>query len=167
MTHKIASVVRATAIACAFTVSASLVAVAQDPAPKMPPGPWHYRSIACVNSTVLRVTPRLRIQGQTMFSAADYEATGVNVAFVTRLGVDPLFPKAHASVVHYQGMPGNVVMMAERPGDRVQVCFLSAPTPTQFCNPDRDSRGRLYRIYDYRQKAQYSGENGEHTCGGA
>jgi hypothetical protein len=133
----------------------------------MPGGPWHYRSIACVETSVLLVGPRLGSQGQEKFSAADFEASGVVVVFATRLGVDPPFANAHASVVHYQQSAGNDVMMAERAGDRVQVCFLGGPAPSQFCDPDRDPRGRLYRVYDYRQRAQYSGGNSEHTCGGA
>ena len=150
-----------------FALVAPEMVLAQDPAVKMPAGVWHYRSIACVDSTVTAVTPRLSNMGQKTFSAADFENSGVQVTFATHLGMTPAFPSAFAGVVHYQDTAGIGVMIAERPGDRVQVCFLGGPVPTQFCNPDTDSRGRSYRVYDYRQHNSYSGENGEHTCGGA
>lgn len=139
---------------------------AQD-AVKYKSGPWHYRSIACVDSTVKSVTPRLGNAGQTTYTRNDFLQSGVAVTFNTRLGADPVGPPGFAGVVHYQGTAGNTVMMAEHRGDRVQVCFLAAPAPTDYCNPDSDSRGRLYRVWDYRQKAQYSGTNSEHDCGGA
>lgn len=130
------------------------------------PGPWHYRSVACVNTTVTSVEPRLVADGQTKFTAADYES-GVEVDFATHLGSDPAHPHMFASVTHYGGLPGNAVMVRERRGDTVQVCFLSRPAPTTGCNPDEDGRGRVYRVYDYRQRQQYSGMNTEHDCGGA
>ncbi len=135
--------------------------------PAMKPGVWHYRSIPCVDTTVIDVRPRLGTLNQRVFTAADFEVSGVQVTFATHLGVDPLFPREHAGVTHYQNTAGNDVMMSERPGDRVQVCFLGPPTPTQFCNPDADARGRTYRVYDYRQHASYAGSNSEHDCGGA
>ena len=58
-------------------------------------------------------------------------------------------------------------MMAERAGDKVQVCFLGPPSPSLDCNPDKDRRERTYRVYDNRQQAPYSGWNSEHGCGGA
>ena len=58
-------------------------------------------------------------------------------------------------------------MIAEHPGDRVQVCIVQIPPPTKYCNPDTDSRGRVYRVWDYARKAQYAGMNSEHDCGGA
>ena len=76
-------------------------------------------------------------------------------------------PSALAGVTHYQGDAGNSIMIAEHPGDRVQVCIVQIPAPTTHCNPDTDSRGRVYRVWDYKLKAQYSGLNGEHDCGGA
>jgi hypothetical protein len=135
--------------------------------PALATGPWHYRSIPCVDALVKTVTPRLGSAGQTTYTKSDYDQSGVEVTFTTRLGADPAVPSALAAVVHYQGTAGNSVMIAERPNDRVQVCVLQTPVPTQFCNPDKDSRGRVYRIWDYRQQAQYSGMNSEHDCGGA
>ncbi len=136
-------------------------------APDYKPGPWHYRSIACADTTVTKVVPRLLSDGRTAFGPADFAASGVVVFFASHLGVDPLFPKQYATVTHYQDTPGNAVMIAERPGDRVQLCFLGGPAPTATCDPDRDGRGRTYRVYDYRQRASYAGMNEEHDCGGA
>jgi len=130
------------------------------------PGVWHYRSVACVNTTVLLVGPRLVSDDQKTFTKEEFEQTGVEVEFNTFLGSDPV-NHMQAAVVHYQDTPGNKIMMNERPGDRVQVCFLSRPAPTLTCNPDEDNRGRMFRVYDYRQHAQYDGMNSEHFCGGA
>lgn len=130
-------------------------------------GPWRYRSVSCVDTTVKSVTPRLVSAGQTSYSKKDFQQSGVEVAFNTHLGAGPSAPTAFAGVTHYQDTAGNNVMMAEHPGDRVQVCLAQIPMPTQFCNPDTDPRGRLYRVWDYRQKAEYCGLNGEHNCGGA
>jgi len=160
----VAKIIACTLIAC--LVGTAIPAGADD-APKYKPGPWHYRSISCIDTTVKTVTPRLVSTGQTTFSKNDFDQSGVEVAFNTRLGADPAVPSAFAGVTHYQGDPSNSVMTAEHPGDRVQVCIVQIPAPTQTCNPDSDSRGRLYRVWDYRQKAQYFGLNSEHGCGGA
>jgi hypothetical protein len=156
-------------VACALVacIAGTVVPAGAQDAPKYKSGPWHYRSIQCVDTTVKSVTPRLGNAGQTSFSKSDFLQSGVAVTFNTRLGADPVEPAALAAVVHYQDTPGNNVMMAEHRGDRVQVCFLQAPPPTDSCNPDSDSRGRQYRVWDYRQKAQYAGGNSEHDCGGA
>jgi hypothetical protein len=130
-------------------------------------GPWHYKSVSCVDTTVTEVTPRLENAGQTTFTAKDLQETGVIVSFKTGLGVAPLFAKDYAAVVHYQNETANDVMAAEHAGDRVQVCFLGGPAPTQYCDPDKDDRGRRFRVYDYRQQKQYWGMNSEHDCGGA
>lgn len=153
----------ATAITAAIVTS---FAYADDTVP-LKPGVWQYKSIPCADTTVVDVRPRLETMGQTKFSAQDFQQSGVQVTFATALGIDPLFPQSHAGVTHYQDTPGNNVMIAERPGDRVQVCFLGWPKPTQSCDPDKDSRGRTYRVYDYRQHASYDGMNSEHDCGGA
>jgi hypothetical protein len=131
------------------------------------PGPWHYRAISCVDTTVSQVVPRLVGGDQTKFTAADFRQSGVQVTFKTGLGIAPLFPSGQANVTHYQDTPGNDVMTAERAGDRVQVCYLGGPAPTDYCNPDKDDRGRQYRVYDYARRKQYWGMNSEHECGGA
>jgi hypothetical protein len=130
-------------------------------------GPWHFKAVSCVDTTVREVTPRLQSSGQTSYTAADFKQSGVDVTFATTLGIQPLFSRGSASVVHYQDASNNNIMAAERAGDRVQVCFLGGPAPTKYCNPDQDDRGRNYRVYDYRQRKQYWGMNSEHDCGGA
>jgi len=149
-----------------------ILALAESPAfgqddPQYVPGVWHYRSVACTDTTVRSVQPRLVSDGQKTYSRSDFEQSGVSVTFNTKLGADPAEPSVVAGVTHYQNTPGNDIMMSERSGDHVQVCFLGGPAPTKYCDPDKDGRGRLYRIYDYRQHAQYWGQNGEHDCGGA
>ncbi|MFY9739761.1 MAG: hypothetical protein WAK11_12005 [Candidatus Cybelea sp.] len=131
------------------------------------PGAWHYRSVACVNTTVRTVEPRLTGGDQKTFTVRDFEQSGVEVEFDTTLGADPANPNMRAAVTHYQNTAGNNIMMTERKGDKVQVCFLSRPAPTTYCDPDTDGRGRVFRVYDYRRRAQYSGMNSEHDCGGA
>ena len=83
-------------------------------------GPWHYKSVSCVDTTVTEVTPRLENAGQTTFTAKDLQETGVIVSFKTGLGVAPLFAKDYAAVVHYQNETANDVMAAEHAGDRVR-----------------------------------------------
>jgi hypothetical protein len=148
--------------AAAFTLCSPLYA--QDN--EYPPGSWHYKSVSCVDTTVLRVEPRLVTYGQKTFTARDFEQSGVDVEFSTYLGSDPV-NHMHAAITHYQNTAGNDIMMSERAGDPVQVCFLSRPAPSASCDPDKDPRGRLFRVYDYRQHAQYAGINSEHFCGGA
>lgn len=154
----------ATLLLCASLAFSTSIVIAQDE--DYVPGVWHYKSVDCVDSTVRAVAPRLVGGDQKTFTARDFEESGVEVEFNTYLGSDPA-NHMRAAVTHYQGTPGNNIMMRERPGDRVQVCFLSRPAPTLTCNPDEDGRGRLFRVYDYRQHAQYYGMNGEHACGGA
>ena len=155
----------------AFTAMGCIVASFAVPAgaqnAQYKPGVWHFKSIPCVDTTVVAVTPRLVGDTQTTFSKQDFLASGVYVEFNTSLGSNPAAPPGHASVTHYQDTPGNAVMMAEKKGDKVQVCFLGPPAPDRECDPDKDSRGRTYRVYDYRQNQQYSGINSEHGCGGA
>ncbi len=157
--------VAALALGTLFVFATGLAADAEDD-PDYLPGPWHFRAMSCVDTTVSEVTPRLVNEGQTHFTAADYQA-GVQVFFNTGLGITPLFSHGRAAVVHYQNVPGNGVMAAEHSGDRVQVCYLGGPAPTRFCDPDKDDRGRNYRVYDYKTHKQYWGMNSEHGCGGA
>jgi hypothetical protein len=147
--------------------AASVAPVAAQENVQYKPGVWHYKSIPCVDTTVLSVTPRLGSAGQTTFTKQDFIQSGVIVTFNTTLGGDPAAPGTRAAVTHYQDTPGNTIMMAEKKGDKVQVCFLGPPAPTTTCDPDKDDRGRTYRVYDYRQKQQYNGINEEHGCGGA
>jgi hypothetical protein len=158
---------------CARTIATlGLVSVINMPAAvaqeeQNAPGVWHFRSVACVDTTVRSVELRLTSDGQKTFTASDFQQSGVSVEFNTTLGSDPANPNMQAAVTHYQNTAGNNAMMRERPGDKVQVCFLSRPAPTAYCDPDQDARGRVFRVYDYRQHVQYAGMNSEHDCGGA
>jgi hypothetical protein len=155
-----------------FALAVSLMAllgtqaVSADTEPDYVPGPWHYHAITCIDTTVVAVTPRLSNGASGHYTAADFQS-GAMVEYDTGLGIVPLFPTGHAAIVHYGDEPGNTVMGAEHVGDKVQVCYLGGPAPTSVCNPDKDNRGRSYRVYDYRQKQQYWGYNSEHLCGGA
>lgn len=139
-------------------------------------GPWHFRSVPCVDGTVDDVGPRLGNPGQRVFTAEDYRRTGVSVH--VRLARPTVFLSGtthrDARVVHYQGEFDNGVMASERPGDRVQVCLMGFPTPTFdatrkrfMCDPDRDGRGWVFRIYDYRRRVSFFGPDSQHSCGGA
>jgi hypothetical protein len=128
-------------------------------------GPWHFRAITCVDAVVRGVGTRIPTNGQP--TAHDFNEIGADVWYSTGLGLSPIFPNAHAGIVDYGHTPADEVIAAERPGDRVQVCFLGGPAPSADCNPDKDPRERRYRVYDYRQRREYSGVNGEHLCGGA
>jgi hypothetical protein len=141
------------------------VAVAQDE--QYVPGVWHYRSVPCVTTTARSVEPRLTSDSQKTFTASDFQQSGVFVEFNTTLGSDPANPNMRSAVTRYQNIPGNDIMTREHPGDKVQVCFISRPAPTAYCDPDEDGRGRVFRVYDYRQHAQFAGMNSEHDCGGA
>lgn len=153
-------------LSIALLLPACVVAPAMADDVQYAPGVWHYRSVACVNATVRTVEPRLTSAGSKP-TMQDFVQSGVEVEFNTTLGSDPTNPRMRAAVTHYQDTPGNQVMMREHPGDKVQVCFISRPAPTTYCDPDKDGRGRVFRVYDYRQHAQYSGMNSEHDCGGA
>ena len=157
---------RARAIAVCATLLTPVPGQAQSSGAGLT-GPWHYRSFACVDTTVSSVVPRLTSNDQRTFTTADFTSSGVVVTFNSHLGMSPVFPTGFAAVTHYQGDARNAIMIAEHPGDKVQVCYLGPPTPDESCNPDSDSRGRKYRVYDYEQHASYDGINTEHDCGGA
>lgn len=156
---------------------AALCAQAQDE-PGYKPGPLHYKT--CVDTTVVQVHPRKFIRepnGSQFLPLSNYGY----VEFATRLGEESVTAERYVEkangydVVHYHpnasiefgDSPDAEVAAAERTGDRVQVCLLTMPAPSQSCNPDIDPRGRVYRVWDYRQRAAYSGASGEHACGGA
>jgi hypothetical protein len=150
--------------------------LAQEPQYK--PGPLHYRT--CVDTTITKVQPRKYISGPNgaqVLPLSNYGfvqfATRLGEEGVTALGYDrkgatyvPVRLHPYASVL-FGDSPDAEVAAAERAGDRVQVCLLALPEPTQSCNPETDPRGRHYRVWDYRQHAAYIGVSGEHECGGA
>lgn len=137
-------------------------------------GAWHAgRFVPCADGVVTSVHPRL-----------DESGSGPSARFDSGVGVDiklPASPKflngqpfPTATVVHYDGDRGNKLMEAEKPGDKVQVCLVAFPTPTRdpqtgkvICDPNVDSRGMVYRVYDYRRHAAYMGPDSQHSCGGA
>lgn len=122
---------------------------------------------SCVNTTVRLVAPRLDglDPAKEHFTRQDFIESGVAVTFNTKLGLKNGIQ--WAEVVHYQGEPRNSIMMAERIGERVRVCFLGGPEADEACDPKTDLRGWKFSVYDYRQHASYSGINSEHDCGGA
>src|SRR5260370_11041865 len=88
----------------------------------------------CAETTVRSVTPRLMSSGQTTFTRQDLINSGVEVTFYTHIGVG----SGWAEVVHYQQTAGNNIMMNERKGERVRVCFLGGPSRSQYCDPSKD-----------------------------
>lgn len=61
----------------------------------------------------------------------------------------------------------NRIVDRERVGDRVQACFLGRVVGATNCDPVKDARGYVYRLYDYRLHAAYVMMNSQHACGGA
>ncbi|HEY1656242.1 MAG TPA: hypothetical protein VGF86_14145 [Candidatus Tumulicola sp.] len=123
-------------------------------------------STSCVNTTVRSVEPRLTSgRPNEPYTRQEIIDSGPAVTFNTKIGQPT--GVIWAEVVHYGNEPGNAVMIRERPGDRVRVCFLGGPKPDEACDPRTDLRGRTFSVYDYRQEASYAGMNGEHDCGGA
>jgi hypothetical protein len=95
----------------------------------------------------------------------DQPDSGVYVEFDTNLGVET-FKGEKARVVD-RSAPAGSIMDQQKIGDKVQVCLTSSPTAEPYCNPQKDPRGRFYRIFNYRQTSAYSGTNSNHLCGGA
>jgi hypothetical protein len=95
----------------------------------------------------------------------DEPNSGIYITFKSTLGVSNF--KGESAAVTDRMMPLNSVIAKQKVGNKVQVCLISTPSKERFCNPEKDSRGRFYRIYDYQLKAAYVGTNGNHLCGGA
>jgi hypothetical protein len=91
--------------------------------------------------------------------------SGFYAVFQSKLGVEK-FADANAAVVD-RSADAKSAIARQKPGDKVQVCLLYRPHKDPYCDPDKDPRGRVYRIYNYRLKAAYSGWNANHWCGGA
>jgi hypothetical protein len=99
----------------------------------------------------------------------DDPKSGFVVEFSSQLGVGSGTydgTQEHARVVDRSETP-NRVIAREHPGDRVRVCLVQYPQKDQDCDPDKDWRGRQYRVYDYRLGESYTGWNANHLCGGA
>jgi hypothetical protein len=53
-------------------------------------------------------------------------------------------------------------------GDHVQVCLVSVPPIMPGgCDPRKDGRGRVYKVWDYDRQMLVFGGNSNHGCGGA
>ena len=175
-THVIVAVA---AVATAFVVQTATVRAEMSPAEEeermsLAGGAWHPgKFVPCAEGVVTNVQPRL---DEGNVPAAERFASGVSVEM--RIPTAPKFlngqPFPFARVVHYDRDLGNAVMEAEHPGDRVQVCLFSFPTPSYdlssgkiVCDPNEDPRGMMFRVYDYKRHAAYLGPTTEHGCGGA
>ncbi len=102
---------------------------------------------------------------KTGFYFENTPTSGVYATFRSKLGVSQ-FKDATAAIVD-RSASSNSVLGQFKVGDRVQVCLISTPAKNQYCDPTKDSRGRYYRVYNYRLRAAYSGTNANHLCGGA
>lgn len=167
-----------TCLFLALTVIVPCVATAQDQPIHdfvVTGGPWSGLSVPCTKGTVTEVAPRLTSGTGHNWTKADFES-GVEVSFriPRRYKFINIPHRIGVSVVHYQNEADNALMMREKSGDPVQLCLISYPTPQYdvksrrwVCNPDRDARGYVFRVYDYKRRRAYFGPNSEHGCGGA
>jgi hypothetical protein len=105
--------------------------------------------VQCVDTSFVKLTDRF---GQPI-QGSGRDANGMDVAFAN-----------HVTLVAYSV---SAVALRERPGDRVQLCFLGHIEGAPGCKPATDDRGRLYRVYDYRLHAAWTTSNSQHMCGGA
>lgn len=138
-------------IAGLLTCSSSAAALAQNAETRDEiRGSEFIQPISCVETRFESITDRF---GKPVGSAPDFPTAGMRVAFANRV-----------MLVAYSV---SEVALRERAGDRVQLCFLGHIEGTQGCIPAADSRGRLYRVYDYRLHAAWSAMNSQHACGGA
>lgn len=140
--------------------------------------PLKSSSVPCVQTTVESVK----------VYQTGAEEPAVAVEFNTNLGVAH-FPNMKASIddeglyvpsstgwadsSSRQALP-NPIALQEHAGQKVQLCLMRVPKPDPSCtrdfgccHPDRDWRGRVYRVYDYRLRASYESYNSHHDCGGA
>lgn len=137
-------------------------------------GAWHAgKLVPCANGFVTSVHSRL-----VEAPSGGAQTFGSGVVVEMKLPTAPTFlngqPFRTASVVHYDSERGNALMQAEKPGNRVQVCFIGFPTTSHdphsgrvICDPNVDPRGMTYRVYDYKNRTTFMGPDSEHGCGGA
>jgi hypothetical protein len=76
---------------------------------------------------------------------------------------DSIDPKDEVSGVYVP--PGDYAVASA--GDRARVCLISVPTKDDRCDPDKDTRGRLFLVYDLAKNEAEVYSNAEHGCGGA
>ena len=144
-------------LAC-FAILSTITPAIADPnlAALAKGGRWSSSSHKCVETTVSDVGYRL----------SGDKTSGSAVSFHTALGSNGIAGYHARGQVTEDTDP---LIAAERAGDKVQVCLVSIPAAGNGCNPKRDDQGRVYRVYDYRQKVAYAGYNSSHLfpAGGA
>ena len=140
---------RTTSLAVVLLLAQPCLARADDPLER---NPQPYR---CEESVITKVG--------TYFE--NDPTSGFFAVFQSKLGVES-FSDAHAAVVD-RSADSNSALAKQKVGDKVQVCLIGAPPKDQYCNPDKDPRGRFFRVYNYRLKVAYAGTNANHLCGGA
>jgi hypothetical protein len=138
---------RILALSLGFLVTVSLPARSAEESPAIP-----YR---CEDSVVTKLG----------YYFENMPESGIYAEFESGLGVET-FQDRIARVVD-RSSPLNKVMDAQQVGDKVQVCLIAFPESIYQCNPQKDYRGRFYRVFNYRLKAAYEGPNAAHLCGGA
>jgi hypothetical protein len=137
------------AVLAALVCAAALPAAAQNAETRDEMrGPSFVGPVTCADTRIVTLTDRF---GQPIGSGRD--ANGMSVVFAD-----------HVTLVAYSV---STVVLRERVGDRVQLCYLGHVEGTQGCSPTTDDRGRLYRVYDFRLHAAWSATNSQHVCGGA
>ncbi len=132
-----------------FLLAQTQTAIADDTAETNP------QPIRCENTQITKL-------GNYFENQPD---SGFYVVFQSKLGVEK-FPDTYAAVVD-RGAGPNSAIAKQQVGDKIQVCLIGTPKKDQYCNPDQDSRGRFYRVYNYRLREAYTGTNANHLCGGA
>lgn len=126
-------------------------------------GPWTTGD--CVNTTIDFFGPRLDMPHGTPAQLRNaIQESGIHIDYATHH-----WDRHHwepASVL-YQGEDELAVAARQRLGDKVQMCFISSPQKTAYCDPVADPRGIIFRIYNYRLRAEFRAPNSQHGCGGA
>ncbi|MBD5635767.1 MAG: hypothetical protein IAI49_14965 [Candidatus Eremiobacteraeota bacterium] len=126
----------------------------------------------CIHARVKSVSTRLVTIDPKTGRTLPIPGSGSEIVFTGSLP-DRYARVLKPTVTLYQGDKANALVARERPGDRVQVCVIRFPRPyataggVGACNPRVDIRGRSLRVYDYRLRFAYVGQNSEHGCGGA
>jgi hypothetical protein len=133
-----------------FAAAALLASGVAPPSPALAkPAP------KCVQTTIARVT--------TYFE--NDPSSGSVIIFASNLGVAS-FKGQKATIVDRFATAGAAITKA-RAGDAVKLCLVETPKSGDGCDPNKDSRGRIYSAYDQRLHASFSGSNANHGCGGA
>lgn len=102
---------------------------------------------------------------KTEYYFAGQPSSGYVVVFASNLGVSS-FKNDRARIVDRNSGANSAIAHA-RTGDSVKVCLTKVPSADKYCNPSKDDRGRMYSAYDSRLRAQFTGANDDHDCGGA